>query len=170
MENKKWLEILVMILMFGMTSFSGSVSAQDRGLNGTWLHTNTNPTLSFRTDEYRFNNGSFERIMNGTIIYQGTYITNNGDFIWTTIRHRYTASDIDRVNPPANFRTGLYSREEIVSVITRYYEPGLLRELSLSVVASTFVTRTWSYSVIGDKLYMTSVDAAFPDTRLYIKQ
>jgi len=77
MTRKLWLGTLVMALAFGIT-FAGC-AREDRALNGSW---------SDGESEFRFRNGNWEALEDGSPAMRGTYTARDGEIVMT-LTHVY---------------------------------------------------------------------------------
>jgi len=78
---------IIAIIGFAMVACDdGSGKNEDSSLNGTWVPQGlTQGDMSF---EYKFNNGSFEELMNNSPFEKGTY-TTSGNKLTISISHIY---------------------------------------------------------------------------------
>ena len=77
-SKKKWLVVITLVLLFGMTITGCNNNQIDRQLNGTWT-----VTMEGNEIEMTFQNGNFEqssvhRMAGGGSAARGTYTANNG--------------------------------------------------------------------------------------------
>ena len=133
MVNKRfWLEILVFVLVFGMTvvgcdndSTDGST---DPALNGIWIQDGHG--------ECTYNNGNWEDRWDGNPYAKGIYTTNNGEMTTKT--------------------THLWGNGEPLNLVAKWYTKAELQALNIPNLESMMTdgyTRT--YSVNGNSITFT---------------
>jgi len=147
MINKRFLaKMLVMVLVFGITTVECFGQSFDSNLNGTWVFTH-DKWESF----YIFNNGIYEDIRNGVIYEKGTYTTNNGIIFFqpTHITHSIGRG-----------QSMLYSRDEYRNEYGKYYY--MLPSYELDEI---FKSYQLIYSINGNSLTITEDGDDFTYTK-----
>jgi len=122
-----------MVFVFGMVII-GSVFAQDRALNGTWV--------SSDGEEFIFDNGNFETYSNAVPNLKGSFVTNGGTMTikpthlygiifglerrWYSIKELVTLFDVEETDFEVTWdyfirdnRMSIIMGEEVVSYIKK---------------------------------------------------
>jgi hypothetical protein len=133
-----WLEILVMVLVFGMTAVGcanddDSTSATtDPALNGTWVAGDM---------ELKLDNGSFELSEEGLPLLKGTFTTSGNSMTST----------------PTHFNPGKFLGGDAIIWLTQTQALGYITaEEDKAYINGLFVVETKTYVIAGNILTMTS--------------
>jgi hypothetical protein len=149
-NEKKWLGILVMLLVFAVAITACSKQV-DKSINGFWITDNF---------ELSLNNGKFEELLGGTSWRKGTYTTNNGEI--TVVPTHLYGTVFNTLLGMSENKSGIKAKWYAIKGFSKTFKSVMLNlglsEEEAEIETTAFINslnsanRTSTYSLNGDTL------------------
>jgi len=154
-NKKKWLAVMMMAFIFGMTIVENLDAQADNRLNGTW---DVGSDRKVKGIELTLNNGNYERSISNNQFERGTYVANNGKITFRQTHIMY-------IDSKTTAEIGLesakwYTINEFATAMRNSYKKAgapqeFLNDILEPILEPNISALPQDYSIVGNSLIIT---------------